>query len=210
MAVRNKKVPSMYKTVASRTLLVHPRLTVVEDQIEMPNGETGDYLWFPEKREGVGLLVRRPDGRILVQRESSYVPGIRLYQLPGGGLGRGEAPEAAANRELAEEAGLFASKLTPLGNYLIDHRRNAGRMYLFLAEEIEPRVTTARDKYEVDLTTEWMTHAEIDELIFDGNISNVHLLAGWALYNSYRGRKAQSERGPMHADAGNTGWETFG
>ena len=35
--------------------------------------------------------------------------------MPGGGVRRGEAPEAAARRELAEEIGLEADELVPAG-----------------------------------------------------------------------------------------------
>jgi 8-oxo-dGTP diphosphatase len=51
---------------------------------------------------GDALLLVRP----------SYRAG---WHFPGGSVQRGEAPEAAARRELAEEIGLTASALLPAG-----------------------------------------------------------------------------------------------
>ncbi len=178
----------MYKTLSSRVLLTHPRLTVVEDTVELPNGQTGDYVRFAQSRDAVGLLVRRPDGAILVQQEYSYVPGVSLYQLPGGGMEIGETPDQAARRELAEEAGLTARNLTLLGSYFMDHRRSAGRMFLFLAEDLEEladKETRQKDKYEVDLTHEWRTEREVADLIAGGHVVNVHFLAAWTLYTAF-------------------------
>lgn len=52
--------------------------------------------------------VIRRDGRILVCRVAPGNIGEGLWTLPGGGLVFGEAPEAAAVREVEEETGLAA------------------------------------------------------------------------------------------------------
>lgn len=177
----------MYKTLSSRTLLTHPRLTVVEDTIKLPDGQTSDYVRLPEGQDAVSLIVRGSDGRLLIQQEYSYVPNERLYQLPGGGVETDETPEQGAGRELAEETGFIASRLTSLGAYFIDHRRSTRRMFVFLVEDLSTlsnNEVEQKDIFEVDLSHTWLTESEVADLIAGGSIVNVHLLAGWTLYFS--------------------------
>ena len=56
------------------------------------------------KTLGVRVLAVDAEGRVLLVRHT-YLPG---WWLPGGGVDRGETLEAAAVRELREEAGLIA------------------------------------------------------------------------------------------------------
>jgi len=55
-------------------------------------------------RAGVVIVVRHPDGRQVLAFERVDITGS--WQLPQGGLHRGEEPEPAAWRELKEETGL--------------------------------------------------------------------------------------------------------
>lgn len=81
------------------------------------------FLLYPLLR--LYRLVFRPDvlgvrcvvefeGRVLLIR-NSYGP--MDWDLPGGGVKRGERPEAAARREVWEEVGLSLTALRPLGRY---------------------------------------------------------------------------------------------
>ena len=172
----------MYKRLSSKTLLVHPRITVVEDQVELPGGQTGDYIWIDKWLGAVTVIPRNENGEILVEREYSYLPNTGLLQFPGGRIEPGEEPLIAANREMTEEVGLYANRLMPLGSFLIDHRRTAALMHVFIGEELESRASTTHDVYEAGFEKHWLTEDEIDTLIVAGEVSNAVMLACWAIY----------------------------
>jgi 8-oxo-dGTP pyrophosphatase MutT (NUDIX family) len=62
---------------------------------------------------GVSGAVFDGEGRVLLVRHSY----IRGWHLPSGGVGRGEHPDAAIRRELAEEVGLSGGTIRSAGFY---------------------------------------------------------------------------------------------
>jgi ADP-ribose pyrophosphatase YjhB (NUDIX family) len=61
---------------------------------------------------GVSVVLTNLNGDVLLLRHSY---GPRVWGLPGGGLKRGEDPEACARREVLEELGITLGALHPLG-----------------------------------------------------------------------------------------------
>ena len=59
------------------------------------------------------LVLRRPDGRLLLHTKTFYPEGT--YRLPSGGIQQAEQVLEAARREMAEETGLSALEVRPLG-----------------------------------------------------------------------------------------------
>ncbi|HTN14662.1 MAG TPA: NUDIX domain-containing protein [Sphingomonadaceae bacterium] len=62
--------------------------------------------------QGVNVVVLHDAGEVLLVR---HAYGTGKWTLPGGGLKRGELPEPAAQREIAEELGCAARGLQALG-----------------------------------------------------------------------------------------------
>lgn len=67
------------------------------------------------RTRGVKVMAFNEAGELLLIRNS--YGATRLLLLPGGGIDRGETPEAAAVREVAEETGLEVRGLAPVAEY---------------------------------------------------------------------------------------------
>ena len=63
---------------------------------------------YPEHRPNVGVVLFNADGRVWLGRRA-HTPGPLNWQFPQGGVDEGEAWEAAARRELAEETGVTSA-----------------------------------------------------------------------------------------------------
>lgn len=80
---------------------------------------------------GIGIVMLKPGPAgtvsvLLVRRAKA--PSLGRWALPGGGQELGETAEAAARRELLEEAGLEAGAMHLAANVDSIHRDAAGRI----------------------------------------------------------------------------------
>lgn len=68
--------------------------------------------WRKTPIAGVSVIITNLGGDVLLLKHS-YGPDV--WSLPGGGLGRGEDPAAAALREVREELGIDLARLESVG-----------------------------------------------------------------------------------------------
>jgi putative (di)nucleoside polyphosphate hydrolase len=69
----------------------------------MTVGRRGETSGAGAYRRGVGIMLLDPDGRVFVGRRVDREE--EAWQMPQGGIDKGETPRAAALRELKEETG---------------------------------------------------------------------------------------------------------
>lgn len=117
-------------------LLFRPRW----DELENPRtGRVMERLVL-ETPEWVNVVARTAAGRFVVVRQFRFGVGRVTTEIPGGLVDPGEAPRAAAERELLEETGYRAQRWTPLGWVEPNPAIHDNRCHQFLAEGCE-RVT---------------------------------------------------------------------
>ena len=165
-----------WQRLSRRTILQHPRMTVVEDTVLLPPGDEATYVSEDVSGHDSVAVIAVDGDKILIQREYSYPPNEIMYQLPGGGIERDEDVLTAANRELSEETGFVAKNLEVIGVYYMNNRRSNRKQYVVIAKDlvVEPR---EGDKEEF-IENEWKTRAEIREMTQSGVALSGFMLAG--------------------------------
>lgn len=171
----------MWKTITSKEIFSHPRITLIEDEVLLPNGHKTNYLKYKDDNSNVTIITKKDD-KILIQKEYSYPSNQKLFQFPGGSTHEGETPEIWANRELMEEAWYRANKLELLGSYLTNNRRSTKKMFVYLATDLIEE--SLEWDIEEDIESFWLSEDEITRIIRNGEIINNNLLASWCLYVS--------------------------
>jgi ADP-ribose pyrophosphatase len=85
------------------------------DHIQLPNGFTFKYDYVDTIR--AVLILPILGDQIVMIRQYRHAVKREVYDLPGGGVEADESFEAAARRELLEEAGYTAQDLHSLGTF---------------------------------------------------------------------------------------------
>ena len=146
------------RTVDTRLVYENPWMRLREDTVQRRDGSTGQYAVV----DCPDFVVVMPfDGeRFHLVEQYRYPVGARLWEFPQGVAAGAGSPEQMAAIELAEETGITAGLLEPLGFLHDGYGRSTNGFHAFLASDLtfgEPH----REAEEQDMRT---TSVTIDEL----------------------------------------------
>jgi ADP-ribose diphosphatase len=122
---------------------------------ELPDGREAEFE-IVRHPGGAAILPILPDGRLLLLKQFRPAANGVVVEIPAGRLEVGEAPQQGAMRELQEESGWQAGKVTPLGTIYSTPGFCDEQIHLFLAERLTPDVINREpdefiELFEIDL-----------------------------------------------------------
>ena len=127
---------SSWQTKSSRIVYENPWIFVKEDEVVMPNGKDGMYGVVSSKSDAVFVIPVDSQGNTYLVQQEHYTAQELAWQVVAGRVDEGETEEAAAKRELLEEAGLETQKVTLLSKARTAMGITTFRSIVILAEDL--------------------------------------------------------------------------
>jgi ADP-ribose diphosphatase len=134
---RARLARAAWRTLSSRPVYTNPWIHVREDHAELPDGRTTIY-GVVECKPCIGVLPFVDADTVVLVGQYRYVARDFYWEMPTGAMHPGETEDAAVQRELGEEAGYEADRLTRLCTLFTSKSVMDETAALYLAEGLRP------------------------------------------------------------------------
>ena len=124
-----------YETKISKWRFHGKAFDVRQDDVLLPTGKV-KTLDIVVHTASVTILPVDSEGKIWFVRQYRQPAGLEILELPAGTLEVGENPVECARREIREEIGMAAGRLTKLGEFFMTPGYSTEYMYVYLAEDL--------------------------------------------------------------------------
>ena len=124
-----------FELIRSEILLKGRAFTIRRDTLKTPDGRETKFD-IVEHGGSVILIPIDQDGNIYFVRQYRHAAGMEMLELPAGTRDGDEPFEECAAREIREEIGMQAGKLTQIGSFYLAPGYSTEYMGVFLAEDL--------------------------------------------------------------------------
>ena len=175
------------KVLSSEVKFAGRRITVKRDEIVEPSGVRAVREWV-EHPGSVVVMPVFPDGRMVLIRQYRYAAGEELWELVAGHNEPNEDLKTGAHRELLEETGYTAMKMTKMFDFFPSPGLLGELMTVFCAEGLTKG--KARPEDDEKITTKIATLKQALDWIRAGKIRDAKTISG-ILFQAQFGKKAK-------------------
>ena len=193
--VKAAKKPDVKTKRAAKAKLLSSKLAfqgkvfnVFTDTLVEPGGHRNSRDVIRHNGSVVMLAVderKNPaDPDVILERQYRHAAGQFLLELPAGSREPGEAPLAAAKRELIEETGFRARRWTMLIRYFASPGFLGEWMQIYLARDL--REGTSRPELDEQIEVLRVPLSQVMKMIAEGKIHDGKTLIGLSLYDQAR------------------------
>ncbi|ASI13750.1 ADP-ribose pyrophosphatase [Candidatus Mancarchaeum acidiphilum] len=157
------------------------KFDVVEEKVKLPNGT--EYISSIVVHKPVAVIIPVLNGKILIERQYRHSPGGWMYELPAGFLQGKITLEGLAKKELHEETGYIADKLTFLFKAYAAPGTSTEMYYYYLAENFR-KEKQHLEKYEI-IKTRWTSIEQLLNMIKKNRITDGKTIIGILYYYNF-------------------------
>ncbi len=170
-----------WKTRSRRPMFSQPLWLKVEyHEVELPDGRVfPDWTWITTP-DYINVVIETESGQFLCFKQLKYAVDEPMLALVGGYLEPGEAPLAAAQREVREETGYESGTWISLGQYIVDPNRGVATGHLFLARGARRVTGIASDDLEEQQML-FLSREELESALVNGEFK----ILAWAAAVSF-------------------------
>ena len=170
-----------FELLKSEILMKGRAFAIRRDTLKTPDGRETKYNIIGHGGSIVIIPVDE-NGNILFVRQYRHATGGDLLELPAGTLDDAEDPEVCAAREIREETGMAAERLTKLGEFYLVPGYSTEFMVVYLATGLNTNPLDADD--DEFLSVEALPVAEAIKMAERGEIPDAKSLAALFLARS--------------------------
>ncbi len=156
-------------TVESKLVYEGRILDLRVDTVRLPSGRLTTRE-IAEHSDSVCMVPLDSQGNVLLVRQYRKSVESNLLEVPAGGINENEAPEDAVLRELQEEVGYTAGKITRLAGFWVSPGWCTEFMHAYLATELSPARLDA--DFDENITVIQVPLAQTIDLISSGEIQD--------------------------------------
>jgi len=158
-----------WRRISSTKLMETPYFALRSDGYRLPDGAVKDPYYVVERPDAAIIFPLTASGEVILVRQYRPPLGRMELGLPAGLVERGEDPETAARRELAEETGFGGGGWEPLTALASSPSLKDNWAYLFLACGVERISSPNLDEHErVEVAT--VQVEDLAGMVFSGQI----------------------------------------
>ena len=111
-----------------------PIREIAKETVLLPDGRVIPDFYTAKMGDYALVYAVTEEGAVLVLRQYKHGVGRVCLTFPGGYIAPGEDPALAAERELLEETGYRASRITSLGAFVTNANQGCNTAHLFRAD----------------------------------------------------------------------------
>ena len=189
MTEKEKNAALIWDTVSTEKILHTPVFDVYKQKEETKSGLKGDYVAI-DAPDWVVIIAEHGDNFVLV-RQWRHGEGRITLEFPGGVADPGEQPVETALRELEEETGYKAGKITFLGKVSSNTALFRNHFSVFLAQDL---IQTGSQHLDADelLRYEELPIKEVIQRYGDPELTHAYMGTALAFY--FRHKYIESPR----------------